>query len=46
MDTVPSYPQSEPSNNIFSLTDKVLSERLEFIDEVRSSDILSILYTQ
>ena len=34
MDTVPPYPQSEPSNDIFSLSDDVLSECLEFIYEV------------
>lgn len=27
--------QSEPPNNIFSLSDKVLYERLQFIREVR-----------
>jgi len=46
MDTVPSYPQSEPSNDIFSLSDAVLSERLAFIEEVRNSDILTIFDAQ
>jgi len=34
MDTVP---QSETPNDIFSLSDEVLSERLEFIEEVRTA---------
>lgn len=35
MDTAILNPQSEPSNDVFSLTDEVLSERLEFMEEVR-----------
>ena len=46
MDTVSSYPQSEPSNDVFSLSDNVLLERLHFIEEVRNSNIFTIFDTQ
>jgi len=34
MDTDTAQQQSESSNDIFSLSDQILSDRLEFIEEV------------
>lgn len=40
-----SIPQSEASNDIFSLSDELLSEHIQFIDEVGTRLIIACFYS-